>query len=108
MKKVASCICMLGLAVGLSGQTSVSPMTTAATQQVKALDPAAPTKRFVFEARDVEVSPDGKRMSLNGAVQIRVDSTVMTADEAVIVFASPGEQSEIQLRGDVRVHAILK
>jgi len=107
MKTVASCICMLGLAIGLSGQTSVTPVTTT-TQQAKILDPAVSTPRFAFSAHEAEVSPDGKRLSLQGAVEIRVGSTVMTADEADIVFASPGEQSDIQLRGKVRVRAILR
>ena len=69
MKTVASCICMLGLAIGLSGQTSVTPVTSE-TQQRKIPDPAVSTPRFAFSAPYAEVTPDGKQMSITGGVEI--------------------------------------
>ena len=47
-------------------------------------------------------------MSIKGGIEMRVDSTVMTADEADILFAAAGEHSDIQLRGNVRVRAIIR
>ena len=105
MKTIKLSVCAIGLAV-VMGDATASRSAMHAASQAKSGPPVV--ARWSFDSRDVEVSPDGRRLSAHGAVEIRVDSILMTADEADIRFGAPGEPSDIELRGRVRVRAVLR
>ena len=90
MKTIALCVGVVGLAIAASWQTA-----------------KAPDRAWgMILAGQIERSAE--KTLAKGAVEIRFGTTVIYADEADITNSAPGEASEIELRGTVRVKAVLQ
>ena len=48
------------------------------------------------------------RVVAKGDVEIRIGQSIISADEAEIRYGGPGEQDDVELRGNVRLKAHLK
>ena len=87
MTTVAFSVVVVGLGLAASGQMASAP------NQAKVIAH--------------EITRSAKATHLRGSVEIRIGTTVIRADEADIINSAPGEASEIALRGNVRVRAVL-
>ena len=107
MRIVLSCLAILALTMVVSGQVS------APTDTVKATPPEA-----ILQARQMQVGVSEPQLRRDGGltvrshvvgkdVEIRIGSTLITADEAEIRYGAHGEQSDVKLRGNVHLKAIL-
>lgn len=107
MKKVFSFVCVLGFTLALYGQVTIA---TAPTQ----VDAAPATS---LQAREIRVGTArprdagqpleaGDRVIASGSVEIRIGSTLVTADEAEIRHGAPGEPADIELRGNVHLKTV--
>ena len=108
MRIVLSCLAILALTMVVSGQVS------APTTSVKATPSEA-----ILQARQMQVGESEPQVLRDGGlalrsrvvgtdVKIRIGSTLITADEAEIRYGAHGEQSDVQLRGNVHLKAILE
>ena len=95
MRTAILCLCVLGLSIVANGQSVTPPPVR--------IDSTPPTA--ILTSRVIEV---GGRVVARGHVEIRIGSTIVTADEAEIRYGAPGEQDEVELRGNVRLKADLK
>jgi hypothetical protein len=109
VKRVIFCVGMLGLTIALSAQQRIPPR-----ESVKV---ASDVVDGVLKAREIAiggkatthqegVSLGGRRVARD--VQIRIDSTVLTADEVEITPGRSGGPDTYELRGAVRLTARLK
>ena len=108
MRTVLSCLAILALTMVASGQVSAPTASAAAT-------PA----EAVLRARQLQVGVSEPQLLREGGlairsrvvgteVAIRIGSALITADEAEIRYGAQGEQSDVQLRGNVHLKAILE
>lgn len=108
MRLVLSCLAILALTMVVSGQV-IPP-----TASVKATPPEA-----ILQAKELQVGVSEPQLRRDGGlmvrsravgkgVEIRIGSVLITADEAEIQQGAPGEQSNVQLRGNVHLRAILE
>ena len=76
-------------------------------------------KATILQARQMQVGVSEPQVLRDGGlavlsrvvgkdVEIRIGSTLITADEAEIRYGAHGEQSDVQLRGNVHLKAILE
>ena len=105
MRIALSCLAVLGFTMVVSGQVMVSAPTTPVEATLQA-------KQLQVGVSEPQVLRDGglavkSRVVAMGA-EIRIGSTLITADEAEIRYGAPGEQSDVQLRGNVHLKAILE
>ena len=107
MRIVLSCLAMLALTMAVSGQDIAPTAPVKATSE--AIMQARQMQVGVFE---LQVLRDGGLAVLSRVVgkdvEIRIGSTLITADEAEIRYGAHGEQSDVQLRGNVHLKAILE
>lgn len=109
MRTAFLCLCVLGLTIVANGQSVTPPPVS-----IQSTAPAAILKARVMEVGVVpQVLPGGEtavrsRVVAKGDVEIRIGSSLVTADEAEIRYGAPGEQDEVELRGYVRLKADLK
>ena len=119
MRTVILCLCLLGLTMGVSGQDKADFARRVAEATVL-IDDGPPAA--ILKARKLEVgvvpSVQGKdttttmrmqsRVVAKGDVEIRIGQSIISADEAEIRYGGPGEQDDVELRGNVRLKAHLK
>jgi hypothetical protein len=112
MRIVFSCLAIVGITIVVSAQQTVSAPTTHNVD-------ATPSEA-VLEAKQMEVGMvsepqvlrDGglavRSRVVGKGVEIRIGSALITADEAEIRYGAPGKRSDVQLRGNVHLKAILE
>ncbi len=98
---------ILGLLLVMQGQGSV-PVRTVASGPVEA----------TLYARQIEVGAEskpaaGEKMMVRSrvvakGVEIRLGSSVLVADEGEIRYGATGERSDVELRGNVHLKAVLE
>jgi hypothetical protein len=91
----------------LNGQSAVAPprvdnrprtaVLKSRAMEVGAVPRALPAGGMTMESHVVA----------KGEVEIRIGSTVLTADEAEIHYGGPSEPDDVELRGNVHLKAVL-
>jgi hypothetical protein len=110
MRFVLSCLAILALTMLVSGQVPIGAPTS--DVNVTPAEAILRAKQMQVGVSEPQLRRDGgltvrSRVVGNG-VEIRIGSTLITADEAEIQHGAPGEQSDVQLRGNVHLKAVLE
>ena len=107
MSGILRCVGLLSVCLLTQGQGSVAtrtaaPLSAEAVLQMRELAVGADVQRT--ESGGLTV---GSRVVAKG-VEIRIGAAVLVADEAEIRRGAPGEASDIELRGNVHLKAIVE
>jgi hypothetical protein len=110
MRTALLTLCLLGLAMGVMGQTTVAPQTqdthSAQLPTTPVLyDTVPPTAMLKCASFSVDMASAVMSRVVAKNVEIQMGDNVLVADEATIQYQATGDRDDVELRGNVHLKA---